>query len=68
MTTPRKLTIKPTKTYATEANADKAVANKGFSHLRHFMMIEPETGRWFPVFIGQTAMQEGVQYHFNTVA
>lgn len=62
----RKFQIEPTKTYATEANADAAVAKKNFSELRHFMMTTKE-GRWFPVFVGEVAIQAGVHFHFNVV-
>lgn len=61
-----KFKIEITKTYATEANADAAVAKKGFSDLRHFMM-RTEDGRFFPVFIGEAAMQRGVHFHFHIV-
>lgn len=62
----RKFNIEAPKTYATEQNADKAVAKHGFSDLRHFMMQTTE-GRFFPVFVGQPAMTRGVQFHFNIV-
>lgn len=65
--TTRKFEIKATKTYATEENADKAVAKRGFSDLRHFMM-RTEDGRFFPVFVGSDEpMQRGVHWHFNVV-
>lgn len=62
----RKFDIVATKTYATEVNADKAVAKAGFSDLRHFMM-QAADGRFYPVFVGQEAAQRGVQFHFNVV-
>lgn len=62
----RKFEINAPKTYATEANADKAVAKKGFEDLRHFMM-RTEDGRFFPVFVGQEAINAGVHFHFNVV-
>ena len=62
----RKFDIVATKTYATEVNADKAVAKAGFSDLRHFIMKD-ESGRFYPVFIGQQAAQRGVHFHFNIV-
>jgi hypothetical protein len=54
------------KTYATEKNADKAVADKGFENLRHFMM-RTDDGRWFPVFTGRNALDHGVHFHFHIV-
>ena len=62
----RKFDIVATKTYATEVNADKAVAKAGFSDLRHFMM-KNEDGRFYPVFVGEEAAQRGVHFHFNVV-
>ena len=62
----REFTITATKTYATADNARKAVAKKGFEELRHFMM-QAEDGRWFPVFVGEAAMQAGAHFHFNVV-
>ena len=62
----RKFEIVASKTYANQENADKAVAKAGFSDLRHFMMLTVD-GRFYPVFVGQEAMQRGVQFHFNVV-
>jgi hypothetical protein len=62
----RKFDIVASKTYASEQNADKAVAKAGFSDLRHFVMLT-EDGRFYPVFVGQEAMQRGVQFQFNVV-
>ena len=64
--TNREFNIIPTKTYATKVNAQKAVAQKGFEGYRHFM-TQTESGRWFPVFVGQDALQAGVHFHFNVV-
>ncbi len=58
--------IEATKTYATEANAVKAVVKKGFDNLRFFVMQNKE-GRFFPVFVGEIAVQHGVHFHFNVV-
>ncbi|MEY4433324.1 MAG: hypothetical protein RLZZ44_1458 [Bacteroidota bacterium] len=58
--------IETTKTYANETNAIKAVEKSGFQDLRHFIMMNAE-GRFFPVFIGQQAVQRGVHFHFNVV-
>ena len=62
----REFTIQPVKTYITLDNARRAVAKIGAEHLRHFIM-QNEKGRFFPVFIGQEAMQNGIQFHFNVV-
>lgn len=63
----RKFEIVPSKTYATEANAVKAVEKVGFSdNLRYFVERTAE-GRFFPVFVGMAAIEAGVHFHFNVV-
>ncbi len=62
----REFAIEAVKTYATKENARKAVAKIGAQRLRHFIM-QNDAGRFFPVFVGQEAMQEGIQFHFNVV-
>ena len=62
----REFTIAAHKTYATKENARKAVAKIGAERLRHFIMQNDE-GRFFPVFVGQEALQEGIHFHFNVV-
>lgn len=64
--TTREFTIIAPKTYATKKNAQKAVAKVGAENIRHFYMTG-EDGRWFPVFVGQEAMQAGIHFHFNVV-
>lgn len=62
--------IIPVRTYATHANAVKAVEKKFPASendgLRYFIMTNEE-GRYFPVFIGVKAMDAGVHFHFNVV-
>ena len=62
----RKFEITPTKTYASEANCDKAIAKVGCESYRHFIMITPE-GRFFPVFVGSDAIAASLFFHFNVV-
>ena len=62
----REFKIIAPKTYATADNARKAVAKKGLEGFRHFIM-QDERGRFFPVFVGQEAVQNGVHFHFNVV-
>lgn len=62
----RKFEISAPKTYATEANADKAVAKAGFQDVRHFMARTAD-GRFYPVFVGQDAAQRCVHFQFNIV-
>lgn len=63
------------KTYATEANAVKAIEQAGAGELRYFVHRN-EQGRYFPVVLmGQTdsngrpttAMQLGVHFQFTVV-
>ena len=62
----REFQITAAKTYATKENARKAVAKIGAERLRHFIM-QNDDGRFFPVFVGQEAMQEGIHFHFSVV-
>lgn len=62
----REFTITAPKTYASKENARKAVAKIGAERLRHFIMQNDEN-RWFPVFVGPEALQEGIHFHFNVV-
>lgn len=64
------LTLTPNKTYATEANAIKAVekrfpesANDG---LRYILQRTPD-GQFYPVFVGNSAVHAGVHFHFHVV-
>ena len=63
----REIKIIAPKTYKTAENARKAVAKLELEYLRHFIMMDAETGRYFPVFLGEVAMQHGVHFHFNVV-
>ena len=60
--------LEPNKTYATEANAVKAVEKKfpeaNNDGLRYFLQ-RTEDGRFFPVFVGERCMQHGVHFHFH---
>ncbi len=66
------LVITPNKTYATAANAVKAVDAKfpsttpEYSQLRYIMQTTAE-GRFYPLFIGSQSIQAGVHFHFNCV-
>jgi hypothetical protein len=70
------LKLEANKTYATEANAIKAVEKhisvyqgegRDTDGLDFIMMQTPE-GRWFPVFIGQRALDAGMHFRFNVLA
>lgn len=66
----RLMTLTPNKTYATEANAIKAVEKKfpadQQGNLTYFLQ-RTEDGRFFPVFVGERALQAMVHFHFNVV-
>lgn len=65
-----KFQLTPVKTYATEANAQKAVDKKFSKELQdnlHWFIAE-QNGRFFPVFVGEKALQRGAHFHFNCVA
>lgn len=59
--------IEPTRTYATEENAHKAVAKQGIPDSVRYFITWTKEGRCFPVFIGEAAVQAGVHFHFNVV-
>ena len=67
-----KFDITPVKTYKTEANAVKAVEAQNFPDevcgklLRYFIQTHTD-GRFYPVFIGEQAVQAGVHFHFNVI-
>ena len=66
----KEMKITPNKTYASEANAFKAAQNlygsDRFRTLRFFIMPTPN-GRFFPVFVGEKAIQAGVHFNFNVI-
>jgi hypothetical protein len=62
----REFTITACKTYATKENAVKAVAKTGDETFRHFYMTD-ENGRWFPVFTGMEAIENGVHFRWNVI-
>lgn len=62
------INITPNKTYKTRENAAKA-ADKLFGNhkeLRYFIHTHTD-GRFFPVFVGESALQAGVHFHFNII-
>lgn len=62
--------IKPTKDYATAANAQKAVEKvispESHPTIRYFITQGPN-GRFYPIFIGMGAINAGIHFHFNVV-
>lgn len=67
----RFMELTPSKTYATQANAIKAVEKKfpeaDNDGLTYFLQ-RTEDGRFFPVFVGERACHAGVHFHFNVVS
>jgi hypothetical protein len=65
------LNMTPVKTYATRDNAIKAVdktfgprvTQTGFEKL-DFVIVANAEGRFFPLFLGERAIQAGVHFHF----
>lgn len=64
------ITLQPNKTYATAANAAKAVehcypaeSTPGLTYI----IQRTEEGRYFPVFIGERACHAGVHFHFCVI-
>lgn len=58
-----------TKTYATKANAIAAVEKKAgyFPEDLRYIVMRDDNGRYFPVFIGEAAVQAGAHFHFHVV-
>lgn len=72
MTTAHLLKLEANKTYATRENAIKAVQKKYGPNCEHsgsadvrYLLVQDDAGRWFPVFVGQSALQHMVHFHFN---
>lgn len=65
----KKIQLEPNKTYKTAENAQKAVEKLdlpdfvGNSPLRYVIMTHTD-GRFYPVFLGETAIQAGVHFKF----
>ena len=64
----KQVEITPSRTYATEANAIRAV-EKTFGNAEglRWVMMRNEEGRFYPLFIGNSALQAGVHFHFCVV-
>lgn len=63
------LHIVASKTYASAANARKAVEKSGYAHIKHIIACN-EAGRWFPAFIPteDEMCSTGVHWHWNVIA
>ena len=68
------ITLTPNKTYVTRENAIKAVEKQfgpneklmGAAKM-HYIITQHTDGRFFPVFIGERAIQGMAHFHFNVV-
>lgn len=61
----------PVRTYATKANAIKAVEKKLHADTVRdvtWFIHTTDDGRFFPVFVGERALQRMVHFHFHVVA
>lgn len=63
--------VSPTRTYATVANLEKAIAN--VPHIAtddklRYVVLQTIEGRYYPAFIGEYAIQQGVHFlHFCVI-
>lgn len=72
----KQVTFQPNKTYATEAHAVKAVervvdvyrGDGRDSDGLDFFITAGADGRFFPVFVGERAVQAGMHFHFCIIA
>ena len=62
------------RTYATRENAIKAVERKFGPRMQRtdeqlrYIIYQNKEGRFFPVFIGERALQAGMHFSFNVIA
>ncbi len=55
------------RTYATKEGAIKAAQKSFQSDELRFIVVQDESGRWFPVFIGQKSAEHQVFRKFHVV-
>jgi hypothetical protein len=64
--------ITPSKTYATRANAikavEKAIGHYEYERAQTYFIATHTDGRFFPVFIGERALHGLIHFKFNVVA
>lgn len=64
-----RIKLEPTKSYANEANAVKAVEKMKISdEFRYIIYHDEESGRCWPVFIGEKCVQAGLHFRFHVMA
>ena len=59
--------LEAAKTYATEANAIKAFESKFAGRDVRYIIMKTDDGRFFPVGLGEKALQAMVHFHFNVL-
>lgn len=65
--------ITSSKTYNTRENAVKAVEKNGHDKLEfqgrslRWFVMQGEDGRYFPVFLGEVAVQAGMHFKYNVL-
>lgn len=70
----RLVELQPNKTYATRENAIKAVEKFFHDKMEHthdsqtYFIHTHTDGRFFPVFVGERAVQGQLHFYFNVVA
>lgn len=71
-TGPRLVTLTPNRTYASAENAVKAVlkvfpADAEYYNNLTYILQRTADGRFFPVFVGERALQAMAHMHFNCI-
>lgn len=61
------LQLQPSKTYKTQENAIKAFEAKFSNSPVRYIILQHTDGRYFPVAIGQEAIQHMVHFSFNVL-
>lgn len=63
----RMISIIPHKTYKTKENAEEAVCRLNIPDEVRYIIVCDHDGRYYPIFIGELAIQYGVHWHFAVV-
>ena len=66
----KRISLEFIRTYASERNAEAAVARSGLEGLR-YIVVPVETGegvRYGVAFVGMDAIEAGAHFHFNCLA
>lgn len=68
----KQIKLTPMKDYATEANAIKAVEKvfpkfENVADRLNYLILQTPAGRFYPVFVGERAIQAGAHFSFCVV-